>query len=242
LFLLAIDYCNLTLHCGAVRYFHSDADTIEQSVPHLCNVATLSARSLLLMAGLDAAQANMTRVAANCSVVEQLVACLLRGERCQLTSTFGASDISSRPTYYTSVFLPKARRFIGGLSQFIQSTFAAFTTAKIGGSCSTDSDCPASFQCAGVGQCVWSTTHYHAAVEPSMQFDMKNFVWRVNTSSSAAAWTESNWADDIGARLYVRESSVAAWTMLVGGALATLLVAVVVRSAQLYCRRHLKMA
>ena len=112
------------------------------------------------------------------------------------------------------------------------------------GRCSRDADCPSGFQCAGVRQCVRANVHYHAAVEPTLRFDRTAFVWRLDTSANTTApiWAEANWADDIGVRVYAREREAHAWATLVGGALATLVTAVVARTSQRYCRRRLKMA
>ena len=65
-------------------YFHSDADTGALDEQHLCTVASLAARTLVLQAGgvdtatLGPTAVNMSAIAANCTLVSHLVACLLR--------------------------------------------------------------------------------------------------------------------------------------------------------------------
>jgi hypothetical protein len=238
----------------ANAYFHSDADTGALSVPHLCNAASLAARALLLMAGgSDAANATAASLFADCTVVDALVACLLRGEKdaCERIATVGAGagDVAQRSTFYTSIFFHKRQRFIGGLSQFVHAALAAFTATRLGdvGGCASDAECATSlgFVCAGRNQCARSETHFHQAVDPALRFDYDAFVWRLANASAGVGsplWTESNWAEDVGVRVFTRETPTLPWTLLLFGATVSMLTATATFFGQRYCRRHLKMA
>ena len=242
----------------ANAYFHSDADTGALSVPHLCNAASLAARALLLMAGGgDAANATVNALFADCTVVDALVACLLRGEKsaCERIATVGSSatDVAQRSTFYTSVFFHKQQRYIGSLSRFVHAALAAFTATRLGdvGGCDSDAECATSlgFVCGGRNQCALSETHFHQAVDPALRFDYDAFLWRpANASASgggsagSALWTESNWAEDVGVRAFTRETPTLPWTLLLFGATVSMLTATATFFGQRYCRRHLKMA
>lgn len=201
------------------------------------------------MAGATPGTTNIS-IDADCNVVAGLLACLTDGVSCNALTygNFGYT-LTGPPTYYSSVFMLLAPKYVVGLSRYVYMALGAFTAyspPSATGVCTVSAECGQGYICAGHGQCVRASVHYHDAVDVDLAFDYTAFVWRraanARADSPALLWTESNWAADIGTRIYRQEAPGMAWVLLAWGLVLSMGTALGTHYARQFCRKHLKLA
>ena len=146
-------------------------------------------------------------------LVESLSSCLLQNTACPLALELGASFTGS---YYSSVFRFVTEQQVGGLSHFVRKFMEALPTN--------------------------GTFHYHGALDPDLTFDRERLTWSVNASGTGPVWTESNWEESIGIRVFRQENPITSIIMIVLGIFITIVASVAMHFISLYCERKFKTA
>lgn len=206
-------------HSGAFKnkYFGSEFDDIENANGHptdprapdmpLCKVASLAARVIYQSASLSADNETIDSITADCDLVAALWICLTKDFSCDLANAlmpnFQRSPTGEQVNHYTSVYQIQEYSKISGTPLFVKLALAAM---------------PLNF----TSQPTWTQqyrTHFHDAVDPGLKFDFDQNQWIILNSSQSPLWTESNWGNDIGSRVYRAEDpSVVLFMGIAGGA------------------------
>merc|ERR550525_226359 len=183
----------LTDHPEAYRnkWYHSVYDSYYNNlnVEQICMAATLYARLLYKMSLRDPSDYNESFVAqkvnADCLLVEQLLECLLLDMSCDLVSNFAPESKTRSPSHYSSVYRIIEDMNIGGTSKFVFRFIANLTRKSDStfGGCSKNFDCSRQGRvCGGTNHgryCMDSSTYFHAAVEPILEFDYPSTEWKI---------------------------------------------------------------
>merc|ERR1711916_300433 len=83
-----------------------------------------------------------------------------------------------------------------------------------------------------------STTRYHDAVSPDLEF--VNNGWTVKDGTTGPIWTESNWPNGISSRAFFQEGDDVATAMLVFGAVLIVATAAILHFLVPVCDRKFK--
>jgi len=85
---------------------------------------------------------------------------------------------------------------------------------------------------------------YHDAVDPALAFDYSAGQWTWNLSdletNPAPIWAESNWAENIGSRIYVRENPKVSVFMLLSGLGVIIITSVITLYSKTLCNKRFK--
>jgi len=183
------------------KNYHSHLDHLPINTTALCEVATLVARTLYALAsgGPDTTQT----LAADCSLVSQLVECLTYDFKCKLVAHYlGAlsnNDPSNllRVSGYTGVFGKSATSVtVHARSKFLRVLLTDLVSLHRGPSCNKTSDCAAfglGYQCIGVkpnATCIKGATVFHDALSLGIAWDPDKEKWYISDPTQPL-WTES---------------------------------------------------
>jgi len=175
------------------RYFHSRYDRNVTVGDNLCHVARATARILYGAAGGNTSEACLSLLdrSLNCGRVKELFDCLTLNFGCDLVKRKVQHARQGPPSNYASVFFLLDPSDIGGVSKFLRGYLTEMLIEDNG----------------------FGAT-YHDAVDPVLEFDYPQDRWRIKSGESwsdnvsaipSRVYTESNWASDVGTRLYRRE-------------------------------------
>jgi len=194
------------------QFYESIFDNEENVNPILiCKAASLLARSISAL-GRDVdpkKDPEVLAINANCTLVNELLDCLLTNNTCSLRREFlpglqeGKTD--EFPVHYSSVYFP------GSYSEH-QKFMHDWVLDRVQGkknttACTKDGDCNADAHESCVRQkCqAATTTFYHEAKHPNCDYimgDFSNYYLIHDPKSNETFWTESDWTP-IGLRLFL---------------------------------------
>jgi hypothetical protein len=207
--------------------------------PNLCAKSTLLARMAWIEAGGDEQTSRSIQV--NCTLIDDLLHCLLEDINCQLIQSVSPSAFSS-PTsnfntypHYTSVYNLFPESYIDGMSQFLYQLMAPWVlnaTAWVPPPPAYDGD---SWPPQPVN------IHYHDAVDPNLVFDIAESAWKIKpTANDRYLYTESQWDSSIGYQTFRAEDPMIEVTSLVIGIAVAVASVLSIGAMQKYCLRRYK--
>jgi len=82
--------------------------------------------------------------------------------------------------------------------------------------------------------------HFHDAVDPALKFDFDQNQWIILNASESPLWTESNWGNDIGSRVYRAEDPSVELFMGIAGLCFVLGSFLVVHLSKRMCSKRFK--
>ncbi|KAI9033321.1 Nicastrin-domain-containing protein [Hyaloraphidium curvatum] len=180
----------------STTYYNSEFDnlaTTPVAVEALCSVVTTTSRTVWRMAmGLPKDAPVPPEVAANCTLVAELLDCFGRNFSCPLVRRYLPDINAQYVSSYPSVFnfgSPTAIPFV--VNQFMKQQVAT----ALGAACNRTSDCTAAnltgYECVA-RTCTRSLVRYHQAFGTGLAFDSDSGLFVV-TNGSLGTWTESRW-------------------------------------------------
>lgn len=235
------------------KWYHSIYDSYYNSLDmeQICMTATLVARVLYKLAIVDSLDVmyNETYVQkyinGDCTLVEQLMQCLLVDMDCNLVNAFASSVTAD--THYSGEYRIIEDDAIEGTADFV-FRFVANLTKKDDvhyHSCNSNSDCYSMNErrvCSSDGDeryCMASNTYFHASVDPYFEFEYgsKN-RFSIEDGGSSLFWTQSTWMDsNIGSRFFRIETDDSQLFMLVFGVVMFFVSFIVVYQLKMYCKK-----
>jgi len=223
-------------------YYHSIYDlgptsltVISNILNTICEVSTLTAQFLYQSAGGNN-QTEQASLKADCNLVASLWNCLTIDFTCDLVQKYlGPMPRKTLPdpvTHYTSVYQLMKRIYMSDMPKFYYSFLydqanqsLAFAPKEL------------------VDDNRWGA-QYHDAVDPALVFDYAAGQWKWNLTdlqaNPAPIWAESNWAENIGSRIYVKENPKVEVFMLLSGIGVILITAVLTVYSRRLCNRRFK--
>eukprot|EP01126_Amoeba_proteus_P050392 TRINITY_DN5948_c0_g2_i4.p1 TRINITY_DN5948_c0_g2~~TRINITY_DN5948_c0_g2_i4.p1 ORF type:complete len:617 (+),score=133.28 TRINITY_DN5948_c0_g2_i4:242-2092(+) len=183
------------------QYYHSIFDTVENIDPELiCTTSTLIARTVSLLArGVVDVEKDkeVEKVEANCSLVNQLINCIIKDMSCPLVRAL-LGKANGLPQHYPSVFQDSSQSFVYHWLYDRLGTPEGNTTCNPG-------DCPTHHLCYN-GTCKQALVFSHQALNENLYVEQGAFSshWVLNSTQSHDQdniWTESNW-NPLGLRTY----------------------------------------
>ena len=155
---------------------------------------------------------------ANCTLVAEVVHCLLVSPSCELVKRLIDPDVAPglppQPTY-TSVF--RGTSSIGFINKLVHAVVFDISQHLIdlqGATCDPKVNCKASAgaACASASCCQQSPTFFHDAFSPAFRYDDDAGRW-VIVNASEPTFVESTW-EYLGVKIFVRSSFWSRITLL----------------------------
>jgi nicastrin len=209
------------------RYHSRLDDARGATTKWLCPTALAVARSFVSALFANDTSAAPLRnnsvieaVQVNCTLVDALWHCLVEDALCDLVRTTlqyraRADATDPRPTHYVGVH-SKGNGVRGHWAPFINAFAAWRFKQRTGKECGGDgeSSCAAAEQCV-MSACVYANVHYHDALSEGLMYSAADNEYVVLPSGDI--WVESNWANNVGLRLFKRSGEGASIALLVFG-------------------------
>jgi hypothetical protein len=200
------------------KLYNADVDDVfdAATIGHVCSASTVLARSAYALASNASAPASLV---ANCTLVEELMTCLVKNYSCPLINKFVTLDSPSttRLPHYSVYQYGRADL----ITQFVFRYMYNITASSRGNACKQITDCNTDAGQACIqGQCLSGMTKYHDAYGTGLEM-LPSGLFKV-TDASKGTWTESTW-DPIGFRMFKVASTTAEVMQLVVGIVVTLL-------------------
>jgi len=214
----------------------TDSQFSNDTVQGVCQAAnTIGQAAFTLVTGNNSgSDTPPTLPGVNCSLVQELMYCLIQNFSCPLVTAFQGQSTSgiSRISHYSIFQFGQ----VHPISQFVFRYMYNLTATSTSGTCQQPSDCKLGQACL-FGKCASGLTHMHEAYGAGLQLQASGLFTVVN--SSLPVWTESTW-NIIGFRLFTMSSTIADVVQLLVGLIITAVTLVVVYISRKFLRKTLK--
>ncbi|KAJ3276233.1 hypothetical protein HDV01_005681 [Terramyces sp. JEL0728] len=202
-------------------YFESELDLPtwnDNHITHLCQFVNVTASKIYTLASGNPAP---PQIAANCTLIHQMLDCATRNFSCSLMQTvYNSGANTDVEASYSSVF-----GFGRGASRqatFIHNMMTNITAQNIGGKCTKQTDCSGNQFCF-LGSCIEAMTRYHDAYGTGLEFNYNSNQYEV-VGTLNGTWTETTW-DTAQTRVFKTINPTVEILQLAGGILLTILTA-----------------
>jgi len=172
----------------------------------------------------------------DCNLVASLWNCLTTDFACDLVQKYLGPMTQTTPpppvTHYTSVYQLMKRMYMSDMPKF----YFNFLNDQLNASLA--------FAPPGTVNPQTNGAQYHDAVDPGLTFDYSAGSWTWNETelknNPTPIWAESNWAEGIGSRIYVRENPGVQIFMLLSGLGVIAITAGLTFYSRRLCNRRFK--